>query len=235
MCGLAHFLEDEGLSTVVVALLREHAVKMSPPRALWVPFELGRPFATPNDAELQKRVLKAALALLDEPGPLLQDFAEEASDSQGDVNWEIPGKLDAASVVAEAGSVVPVWHKAQQRSNRTTVGISGLPAEAAVEYIERYLSPQPMPNPKGMAAVSRARFAIDDIKAFYFEAALANGGRPSSFQLNEWFWQQTLAGRMILDFQDAVRRSDDRNLRQIAGSLVPAERTYENLKIAAQR
>ena len=87
-----------------------------------------------------------------------------------------------------------------------------------------------MPNPKGMAAVSRARFAIDDIKAFYFEAALANGGRPSSFQLNEWFWQQTLAGRMILDFQDAVRRSDDRNLRQIAGSLVPAERTYENLR-----
>jgi hypothetical protein len=245
--GLAHFLEDEGLSTVVVALVREHVVKMSPPRALWVPFELGRPFATPNDAGLQKRVLKAALALLDEPGtePLLQDFAEEASHSQGDANWAFPGKLDAGSVMAEAAAVVPLWHRAQKRSRRTTFGISGMPAEAAVEYIERYLSPQPMPNPKGMAPVSRARFAIDDIKAFYFEAAmfnaemanarLSNGAQPSSFQLNEWFWQQTLAGRMILDFQNAARLSDDKNLQLIAGSLVPAERTYENIKITAQR
>ena len=70
---------------------------------------------------------------------------------------------------------------------------SGFAPEAAVEYINRYHSPEPMPNPKGMAPISRARFAIDDIKAFYFEAALAKGIPPSSFQLNEWFWKQTLA------------------------------------------
>jgi hypothetical protein len=229
--GLAHYLEDEGLSTVVVALVREHVVKMSPPRALWVPFEMGRPFATPNDTGLQKRVLKAALSLLDVPTsePLLQDFAEEASDLQDDLNWGFPGKLDTDSVIAEAKSVLPVWHKAQTRFNRTTVGIGGLSPEAAVEYIDRYLSPDPMPNPKGMASVSRARFAIDDIKAFYFEAALANGGRPSSFQLNEWFWKQTLAGKMILDFQEFARLSDDTNLGLIAGCLVPPERTYEYL------
>jgi hypothetical protein len=226
--GLAHYLEDEGLSTVVVALVREHVVMMSPPRALWVPFELGRPFATPDDLELQQRVLKAALSLLDEPGsqPLLKDYAEESSYRDGDVNWAFPGKLGTKSVIAEASSVLPIWHKAQTSSNRTTVGISGLSPEAAVEYIDRYLSPDPMPNPKGMAPVSRARFAIDDIKAFYFEAALASGGRPSSYQLNEWFWKQTLTGKMILDFQEAARVADDRNLRMISSSLVPAERTY---------
>jgi len=230
--GLAHFLEDEGLSTIVVALVREHVVKMSPPRALWVPFEMGRPFATPGDAELQQRVLKAALSLLDEPGsePLLEDYPEEASDRGGDVNWAFPGQLDAKSVIDEANAVLPIWHKAQTRINRTTVGISGLSPEAAVEYIDRYLSPSPMPNPKGMAPVSRARFAVDDIKAFYFEAAFASGGQPSSFQLNEWFWKQTRAGRMILDFQEAVRVADDRNLRMISGSLIPRERTYEYLR-----
>jgi hypothetical protein len=234
VCGLAHFLEDEGLSTVVVALVREHVVKMSPPRALWVPFELGRPFATPNDIELQHRVLKAALSLLDEPGPepILKDFAEEASFRDDDVNWTFPDQLDAESVMVEANAVLPIWHKAQTRINRTTVGISGLSPEAAVEYINRYFSSDPMPNPKGMAPVSRARFAIDDIKAFYFEAALAGGDRPSSHQLNEWFWKQTLAGRMILDFQDATRLADDKNLRMIASSLVPAERTYEYLNSA---
>jgi hypothetical protein len=234
VCGLAHFLEDEGLSTVVVALVREHVVKMSPPRALWVPFELGRPFATPNDIELQHRVLKAALDLLDEPGPepILEDFTEEASFRDDDLNWVFPGELDAESVIAEAKAVLPIWHKAQSRFNKTSFGISGFPPEAAIEFIDRYLSPNPMPNPKGMAPVSRARFAIDDIKVFYFEAALANGGRPSSYQLNDWFWKQTLAGKMILDFQNATRLADDKNLRMIAGSLVPAERTYEYLNSA---
>jgi hypothetical protein len=229
--GLAHYLEDEGLSTVVVALVREHVVKMSPPRALWVPFEMGHPFATPGDIELQQRVLKAALSLLDEPGsqPLLQDYTEQASDRDGDVNWTFPGPLDAESVIDEANAVLPIWHKAQTRTNRTTVGISGLSPEAAIEYIDRYLSPSPMSNPKGMAPVSRARFAVDDIKAFYFEAAFASGGRPSSFQLNEWFWKQTRAGKMILDFQEAARVADDRNLRMISSSLVPPERTYEYL------
>lgn len=234
MSGLAHYLEDEGLSTVVVALVREHVVKMSPPRAIWVPYEMGRPFATPNDVELQQRVLKAAFALLDAPGPqpLLKDFPEEASHRDGDSNWAFPGALDAESVMAETSTVLPIWQQAQTRSGRTVVGVSGLSPEAAVEYIARYHSPDPMPNPKGMAPVSRARFAIDDIKTFYFEAALAKGGWPSSCQLNQWFWKRTLAGKMILDFQETARLAEDKNLRLIAGSLVPPERTYEYLKMS---
>jgi hypothetical protein len=228
--GLAHYLEDEGLSSVVIALVREHALKMQPPRALWVPFEMGRPFAPPKDIESQQRVLKAALSLLDEPGPepLLRDYDEETAYRDDDENWAFP-QLETGSVSEEAASALSVWHRAQRATNRTTFGISGLSPEAAVEYIERYHSPDPMPNPKGMAPVSRARFAIDDIKAFYFETAMAEG-HPSSLQLNEWFWRQTLAGRMILDFQDAARLSDDRNLRLIAGSLVPPERTYGYLQ-----
>jgi len=227
--GLAHYFEDEGLATVIVALVREHIISMNPPRALWVPFELGRPFGAPNDAGLQCRVLQTALALLDKPAttPLLQDFGEEASNQGGDADWRFPGELDTDGVIAEVFGVLPIWHLAQERNGRTTVGISGLTAESAVEYIERYHSDNPMLNPKGMAPVSRARFAIDDIKAFYFEAAMVAGGHPTSHQLHEWFWNHTLAGRMILDFQDRARNSEDKNLRFIAGSLVPAERTYQ--------
>ena len=232
MSGLAHFLEDEGLSTVVIALVREHVVKMSPPRALWVPFEMGRPFATPNDVELQSRVLKSAFSLFDEPGskPILKDYAEEATINDSVLNWKFPGKLDAKSPAAEADLILPIWQKTQERRERTVVGISDMSLVDAVEYIDKYLSPHPMINPKGMAPVSRARFAIDDIKVFYFEAALADGGLPSSYQLNEWFWKQTLTGKMILDFQDKVRFSKNKNLRLISDSLVPPERTYEYLK-----
>ena len=230
MSGLAHYLEDEGLATVIVALVREHIVSMRPPRALWVPFELGRPFAAPGNAELQRRVLQASLALLDKKitAPLLEDFNEATladGDSDGDDNWHFPGTLDNSSVLAEAASLMPIWLLARERLGKTSIGISGLAPEAAVEYIERFHSVDPMSNPKGMAQVTRARFSIDDIKAFYFEAALAEGGHPSTQQLHEWFWSGTLAGKLLRDFQERARTSDDKNLRLIASSLVPAERT----------
>ena len=82
-----------------------------------------------------------------------------------------------------------------------------------------------MPNPKGMAPVSRVRFAVDDIKAYYLEAATAVDGHPSSGQLHDWFWEQTLAGALIREFQERVRTSVDKNQNLIADSLVPAERT----------
>jgi hypothetical protein len=55
LSGLAHYLEDKGLSIVVAALTRKHFIKMTPPRALWAPFEMIRPFATPKDIGLQQR------------------------------------------------------------------------------------------------------------------------------------------------------------------------------------
>lgn len=227
MSGLAHYLEDAGLATVIVALVREHIVQMRPPRALWVPFELGRPFGAPQDAGLQRRVLQAALALLDrsDSTPLLVDFDEEAPFADGDTEWQFPGVLDNASPIAEATSVMPAWQLARERIGRTTVGISELSPETAVEFIGRFHSDAPMPNPRGMATTSRARFAIDDIKAFYLEAAIAEGGHPSSRQLQDWFWDETLAGALVREFQERARVSDDKNLRLIANSLVPAERT----------
>lgn len=226
MSGLAHYLEDEGLATVIVALVREHIVSMRPPRALWVPFELGRPFGAPGDAGLQRRVLQAALALLDKTltAPHLEEFDEEAP-VHDDSTWHFPGTLDNGSVLAEAASIMPIWQLACERLGRSTVGISGLAPEAAVEYIARFYDAEPMPNPKGMAPVSRARFAVDDIKAFYLEAAMAEGGQPSTRQLHEWFWSGTLAGALLREFQQRARVSADKNLKLIASSLVPAERT----------
>jgi len=234
--GLAHYFEDEGLATVIVALVREHIVSMRPPRALWVPFELGRPFGPPGNAALQSRVLREALALLDQdcPDPLLQDFSESAIDPEDDADWRFPGTLDNDSLRAEVTSALPVWQQARERIGRSSCGISGLTPVSAVEFIERYHTAQPMQiskdMAKGMARVSRARFAIDDIKAFYLEAAMAAGGHPSALQLRDWFWDHTLAGALIREFQEAARVSEDKNLAMISFSLVPAERTISFLR-----
>lgn len=63
MSALGHYLEEEGIATVVIALIRPQAENTRPPRALWVPFELGRPIGPPGDAAFQKRVILAALGI----------------------------------------------------------------------------------------------------------------------------------------------------------------------------
>ena len=55
---MAHYIEEEGLATTQISLVRLHTEKIKPPRALWVPYELGRPLGQPNDPEFQKRVLR---------------------------------------------------------------------------------------------------------------------------------------------------------------------------------
>lgn len=65
---IAAELERRGIATVALALLREVAEAVRPPRSLLVPFPHGYPLGRPDDAELQHRVLEAALDLLEEPG-----------------------------------------------------------------------------------------------------------------------------------------------------------------------
>ena len=70
-------LEKAGIATVVIQLLRIAAIKVRPPRALFVPFAHGYPLERPNAPEIQLRVILAALQLLEVEGargPLLVDY-----------------------------------------------------------------------------------------------------------------------------------------------------------------
>ncbi len=70
--------ERQGITTVALQLLRHVAEAVRPPRALWVPYPHGFPLGRPHDAEGQRAVLRAALALAEHPGPgpILTDYAE---------------------------------------------------------------------------------------------------------------------------------------------------------------
>ena len=79
MSLVAAELEQRGISTVVVQLLRLATEKVRPPRALMVPFRHGYPLGAPNDPELQRAVITAALNLLMDPNlkpPAIVDFKE---------------------------------------------------------------------------------------------------------------------------------------------------------------
>ena len=106
-----HYLEEDGIATVAIALIRPQAENTRPPRALWVPFELGRPFGPPSDAAFQKRVLLSALGMLVEGGgpTRIIDFPDDDPRAQPDPTWQPPfvsaavGGGDVEALAADCG------------------------------------------------------------------------------------------------------------------------------------
>ena len=73
-------LERQGISTVVIQLLRKVAEQVRAPRALAVPFRHGYPLGIPDDAECQQAVIAAALRMLEDPNlapPAIIDYEPE--------------------------------------------------------------------------------------------------------------------------------------------------------------
>jgi hypothetical protein len=245
--ALGHYIEEEGIATVAIALVRPQAERTRPPRALWVPFELGRPFGPPNDPAFQKRVILAALGLLEAEagGPvLLADFAEDDPRERPDPGWRPPldnphpnppppagegiaGRAALADALdAEMRALAPAYAQSCTERGRSTVGLSGFAPAAFGEYIASWLRgawpPSPVPD---MSPVLCLRFAVDDLKAYCLEAALAGGGLPSSRQLGDWLWNRTVSGAAIRELRRMLSSDADERAKLIAGMfLVPALR-----------
>lgn len=73
---LAGAVEAVGIRTVCLALVRDVARRVRPPRALAVPFPFGAALGLAGQPEIQHAVLRQAFALLEHPGPgpLLANF-----------------------------------------------------------------------------------------------------------------------------------------------------------------
>jgi hypothetical protein len=237
---LAHYLEEEGLSTTQISLIREHTERIRPPRALWVPFPLGRPLGVPNDPKFQHRVLKAALDLLSEAkGPVLKDFPEDAPGQQSFQEAEQEGyacpipvwraTVDDGSeeqdlptaLIEEIAQLGPWYDLSVQRRKRTTVGASGLKIEDAGRYVASFLREMPKQSPKpGLTVGELLKLACEDVRAYYFEAAAAKPGASTPHQVSEWFWNDTAAGKVFKALQPICRDSTDYMLRAMGAYLL---------------
>ena len=224
MSALAHYFESEGLATTTIALIRQHAERIRPPRTLWVPFELGRPVGPPLDADFQRRVVQAALALLDrDDGPVvLEDFPDEAPGEDGDPQWQPPPVDSSGDLLREIASLAELASETAARRGYASGGLTGLDVATAARYIECIDSESPLDRPtKRLAPVQILRFGADDLKAYYCDAALASGVIPSSRQVWGWFWRETLAGKALLKLRAASAASESESRQGIARSLVP--------------
>ncbi len=210
-----------------------------PPRALWVPFELGRPFGAPDDAGFQKRVVLAALELLEaEEGPILADFPDDAPGALDLTGWACPvnlapppggddGGLDAA-LEDEMAQLMTWYDLALERRGRTTVGASGLGPEEVARFLLSYIDDQETGSPNPDLAVGLAlKHAVEDLKAFYMEAATARPGPSSAREVADWFWRQTTGAKVLYALKAVCIASDDTAIKRIGQrAIVPANEAY---------
>ncbi len=241
MGALGHYLEREGFATASISLIRRQTEAMKPPRALWVPFELGRPFGAPNEPDFQRRVLRKLLSLIEaKTGPVLEDFDEDpptdaASDDDAS-GWACPIEFkpmaaeaddDAATstqaLLHEIGQMRPWYDLAVSERGRTTVGVSALEIEDIAGFITGFLGDDWPEAPfEDMPRGESFKHACQDLQAYYQEAVAAQPGQATarSSEIVEWFWNETIAGAILKRLESVCAASDDTVMQHMAAYLL---------------
>ena len=212
VCGIAYYLESEGIQTAGIALFREIAQTMKPPRILWVSFPLGRPLGKPSDAAFQAEVIKHALGLLDaEQGPVLEDYPIDLPDidrpppacpvsfqrKRDDESWH--GRLSQ-----EVGSLTPWYELGLKRRGRTTVGVCESSINDIVADVTTWADDvmQPFPEPSWL------KLALEDLKSFYSEAITAQPGDYEAGYSDALIFDDTVLGELILHYVNHFEAKD---------------------------
>ena len=220
MSALAHWFEQLGFNTVVIGLIYPHLEKIRPARSLWVPFELGRPLGTPLDTASQQSVLLQALHCVESNRKhSITEYPGEDRRSSPDPGWQCPEPLDTRHVHDTEQRVFdeyihfdsPAKHT-RERLGRTSVGVSGVTLQHAAELVSHVLGGQSVRSIRAdLSAGLMFRYAVDDLKSHYIEAALATG-KPSSRQIHDWFWLNTELGKGLRELRIRWMQSDDPKL-----------------------
>jgi len=225
------------MPTVLIGLVPQHVDRMRPPRALLVPFELGRPLGAPGDPAFQHRVLDAALQLAGRSDvPVRRWFDAPAPDGAGhDQPWACPVSFasseqddtatDEAALVLREIELLKPWHDRNvAHRGASAASASGLDIEDAVRLLNGFLHGDPPAPPEGLTAADAFKLAAEDLKLFYQEAAAAQPG-GSSREVADWFWDGTRAGSFIRRLADTLRQADDPAVKAYARhTLIPEGR-----------
>ena len=239
---LSHFLQRHGIATTSISLIREQSEAVRPPRALWVPFPLGRPLGVANNPEFQHDVLRSALGLLETATePTIVDYQHEALDQSGEGVWacaiELPtpdvSELES-SLRSEIDLLMPRYLEARRQRGRSTFGMSG----ARIEDIDKLVSfVVSVAQGSGFKAIPSAasgpewihpmpmlvRFVVEDLRAFYQESVTSEAGlsAPSQHDMHSWIFRETALGRVLKQIAQMITDGDDPRLLFVRGLIIP--------------
>ncbi len=225
---LARAIEEQGLPTVTLALIREHAERVKPPRALWVPYPFGYALGKANDPAFQHRIIAAALGLFAQPsGPVLAEFTEDIAAPARIVQAtaaQATGVAADADPLAELTALRGYYERwVSEHDDRTLVGVSPVPqrrfrglVKAMLDYAAGQ-TPEPDDKPDDMPLNRFLRLGADDLKAFALEARMCQRPDDRDNALYAWFWSETGLGALLAKVAERMAaEGDERSAQGIA-------------------
>lgn len=120
------------------------------------------------------------------------------------------------------------WYDtAVSKRKRTTVGISGITLEELPDFIYAFTKGEtPQYSRREYAPGYMLKLAAEDLKSYYIEAVTAQPGQEnaSARALQDWFWDETEAGKVLLAVKKACEASTDKMMNMMgAHFLVPGD------------
>ncbi len=140
-----------------------------------------------------------------------------------------PGETDQllAAFRREMTAMRPWYNTAVNKRQRTTVGVSGIDLEALGDFIYAFVRGKEPKNPRDDISLAYTlKLAVEDLKAYYIEGITAQPGQAgaSSQVLQDWFWDETVAGKVLLALKKVCEASPDRIMSLIgAHFIVPGD------------
>lgn len=213
VCTLAHVFEAAGLATIVLTPMRPVAERMGVPRALYTDFPLGRSLGKPRDQQFQSEVLRAAFELLKETeGPIIRDFpVTVSSDHSETLQCPLPPRFNAElhPAVDEAKALRAAYDRARQASGKTSLGMR-ITAEEVPNALEKFVKIASGEHWENFEFSAESIYGtVHDIRCYYEELACELVKGPiGPWATEEWFYDQTQAGDIILRARRAMRDSE---------------------------
>ena len=217
-----------------------------PPRALWVPFALGRPLGATDDAEFQKNVMRTAFGLLDTAvEPTIEDYPLEAPDKGLSETWSCPLNLTPEAsgslverLLAEVARLRPWAIETRRQRGRTLFGISGAKEDQVDELARVFVAIAETGDVTSEPVTDEItwmfemplllRHIADDLRTFYHEAIAAQPGSnaPAHDALNRWIFSETVLGETLVLVADGLTKASGSPMAQLVRGLLIPEGHY---------
>lgn len=210
------------MSTVSISLVREHTVKVKPPRAVWVPFPFGMSIGHRNDLTEQRAVLDLAFSTLEaEMGPVLVDFAaadrrERAAPLQSS-DVEIEAQARSIDFSSEVEATLAGWNAhpglsgiAPAQFGELARFLAGYAAGAAFDYAGR---------PAGVPLPQFIRYGVEDVRVMYMETRMRTYPEEASDDRQRWLLASTAFGVLLRTLRDRMGASDDPKVKAAAAGI----------------
>jgi hypothetical protein len=175
----------------------------------------------------------ALFDLLEAPeGPVLADFPDNEPVSE-DEFMVLSCPVDFTQEAVESGEtdqlqaafhremtgIHPWYDMGVEKRQRTTVGVSGIDINELGDFIYAFIRGIEPENPRDDTTLPfTLKLAVEDLKAYYMEGITAQPGQEdvSSRALNAWFWDDTTAGKVIIELVKICEKSPDKDLSDVA-------------------